>query len=129
MVLPDYFYFVLTICLLVSFCVIVFYAKRHPIPHFRPKKSDIGIVSFLLLFVSGAVSFMTTSVLDVDFDKEKLEKKMKESQNKVHSDSDSGEIEGAGEAAGEAASELDGSYNSNVPDDAPDAIREMFDGR
>ncbi len=125
MALPDYFYFVFAICLLVSFCVIVFYAKRHPIPHFRPKKSDVGLVSFLLLFVSGAVAFITTGALDVDFDKEKLEKKMKESQNKVQSDGDSGEAVGGGAAAGATG----GSSNSNIPDDVPDEVRSAFEGK
>ena len=125
--LPDYFYFVFAICLVVSFCVVLFYAKRHPIPHFRPKKSDIGLVSFLLLFVSGGVAFITAGAFDADYDKEKLEKKMKEAQNKIQSGDDGSGGDGSGGGAGAPTGGSSGG-NSNIPDDVPDEVREAFDG-
>ncbi len=132
MAIPDYFYFILGVCLLVSFCVVVFYAKRHPNPHFRPKKSDIGLVSFLLLFVSGGVAFMTASAFDVDFDKEKMDKKMKDAKRAADMKGTSVESElgvdpGKGRGGDGSADGGEGDV-PGLPSEVPKEFREIIGG-
>ena len=130
--LPDYFYFVFAICALVSICVVLFYAKRHPNPHFRPRKSDVGIMSVVLLFLSGGVAFMTAGALDTDFDKEKMEQKAEEAQRMARVKGTSAEEElgltegeGTGTAgAGSSKSKTGGA--SDLPEELPEELREFL---
>ena len=75
--LPDYFYLVFGVCALVSLCIVLFFAKRHPNPHFRPRKSEVGIVSFMLLMASAGVSYFGAGLFETDIDPKKLEARAK----------------------------------------------------
>ena len=119
--LPDYFYFVFAVCALVSVCIVLFVAKRHPNPHFRPKKSEVAILSLLLFFASGGVALVTSGAFDANFDKEKLEAKLKAAKNKVES--------GEGQADGSAGGGTSEGGNSNLPDDVPDDFRTAIEGK
>ncbi len=121
--IPDYFYFIFGVCCLVSFCIVLFYAKRHPNPHFRPKKSDIGLVSFFLLFMSGAISFIAGGAFDSDLSEEKLEREMQDARRMANATGTSVE-EQLGLSEGEGETEI------LDPDKArqADALNEAFGG-
>ncbi len=70
--IPDYFALLFTMCLIVSVPVVCFFARRHPSPHFRPRKGEVFMVSLLLLLASGAASWMTSKMLDSDIDPLKI---------------------------------------------------------
>ncbi len=121
--LPDYFYFVFAVCALVSVCIILFVAKRHPNPHFRPKKSEVAILSLLLFFASGGVALVTSGAFDANFDKEKLDKKIKDAQRQVATDDE------GGAAAGSGGVDAGGGGGSALPDDVPDDFRNAIEGK
>lgn len=123
--LPDYFYFVFAVCVLISGCIVLFYAKRHPNPHFRPRKSDVGIVSFVLLFLSGGVAFMTSGALDTKFDPKKMEKKMEDDKRMAKIHGTSVEEEAGLVPMQPAPKTKDG---VDLPDDVPDEVRDLLNG-
>ena len=131
LILPDYFYFVFAVCVIVSVCIILFYANRHPNPHFRPRKSDIGVVSLLLLAASFGVAFMTAGALDSDFDKEKIIKQSEDAQRMAKLMGTSMEEElgmETGEVTKPQTTTLDGTEigGTDVPADAPEELREII---
>lgn len=129
--LPDYFFFVFAVCVLVSACIVLFYAKRSPNPHFRPKKSDIGLVSFLLLFVSGGVAFVTSGAFDTAtvYDPDKMKEKMEQAKRASDAKGTSTEEElGFGTGGGAAEKPDDNSGGPDLPDDAPEELRDLLKG-
>lgn len=135
--LPDYFYFVFAVCAIVSACIVLFYAKRHPNPHFRPRKSDVTIVSFVMLFLSGGIAFVTSGAFDnADMTREKLEKQAEDAERVARMAGKSVEeeldlVEGDGAAAGgdgAATGPTDSFGNPLIPEDVPDELREVLGG-
>jgi hypothetical protein len=124
--LPDYFYFVFAVCVLISACIVLFYAKRHPNPHFRPRKSDVGIVSFVLLFLSGGIAFMTSGALDTKFDPKKMEKKMDEDRRMAKMNGTSVEEEAGLVPVEPGKAKTDDAVD--LPDNVPDEVRELING-
>ena len=74
------------ICLVVSVCVLIFFAKRHRNPRLRPKAGEVILVGVILFMGSGFFSHFTSELLTTDFDEERLKSNMKASQIRGLSD-------------------------------------------
>ena len=64
------------LCMLVSAGVLLFYAKRHPHPKFRPKPGELLLVAMLFFGVSIVLTTMTRGL----FDQEHLEEASKKAK-------------------------------------------------
>jgi hypothetical protein len=53
---------------LVSLGIILFFAKRHPNPRFRPKRGEILLLSIFMLFGSVGISFFLSQLFEHDWD-------------------------------------------------------------
>ena len=87
------------LCLLVSGSILLFYAKRHPHPKFRPKLGELVLVGMIFFGISVGLTSMTAGL----FDQENLDaaakkaKKQKRSIGKGSSGSGQGDEEEGGE--------------------------------
>lgn len=123
--LPDYFVLLLTICLIISVGLVWFFAKRHANPHFRPRKAEVLMMSLLLLLVSGAASWVAAKMLNVNIDPAKMREQVEAAQRQTFSGKGSGESRKAVKGVPELSGRVRG---SGIPENAPEAFREAFDG-
>ncbi len=73
------FIFILIVALIVSAGVVLFYAKRHPNPYFRPKRGEVALMSIFMVLLSGGFSFMLAQLFESDINLQKS----KEEENSV----------------------------------------------
>ncbi|MGI9239320.1 MAG: hypothetical protein ACR2RV_00885 [Verrucomicrobiales bacterium] len=66
------------LCLLVSGCVLLYYAKRHPHPRFRPKFGELVLVGMIFFGISIALTAMTSGL----FEQENLDEKAKQAKKR-----------------------------------------------
>lgn len=64
----------LIVSLLVSLGLLIFFAKRHPNPRFRPKRGEVFLLSIFLVFLSSGFSFFMSQLFEQDWDLNKLNK-------------------------------------------------------
>jgi len=66
------------LCLLVSASILLFYAKRHPHPKFRPKFGELVLVGMIFFGISIALTAMTSGL----FEQENLDEKTKQAKKR-----------------------------------------------
>jgi hypothetical protein len=123
--IPDYFVLLFTICLIVSVAVVCFFAKRHPNPHFRPRKGEVLMVSLLLLLASGAASWMTSKMLDSRIDPVKMTNQVESAQKQAFD----GKLSGDNKRAVKSQPGLPGGGKDNWPERVPQEFREAVNGQ
>ena len=70
----------MAICSVISFGILVFFAKRHRNPRLRPRRGEVLLVGIILFMGSGFFSHFTSELLSTDFDEERLKNNMRASQ-------------------------------------------------
>ena len=119
--IPDYFLLLFTICLLVSVPVLCFFAKRHPNPHFRPRKVEVLMVALFLLLASGTASWVTSKMLHSHIDPAKMAEQVNESQEQAFR----GSILGGNGSVENNQAQSSGGGNANLPENVPREFREV----
>ena len=112
----------MSICLIVSAGIVIFFAKRHRNPRLRPKKGEVLLVAIILFMGSGFASHFTAELLNADFDEEKMKSKLEAVQKRgLSNPSGSGvRIDSGGGAETESSGPID------LPPDAPESFREII---
>ena len=89
------------LCLLVSACVLLYYAKRHPHPKFRPKFGELVLVGMIFFGISLALTAMTSGL----FEQENLDEKAKQAKKRNSPMRSTGGKDSDSEGGGGGASE------------------------
>lgn len=84
---------IFVLCITVSACVLLYYAKRHPHPKFRPKLGELVLVGMIFFGISLALTAMTSGLfeqenLDAEGKKAKVEKRRMRSTGGSSEDTD-----------------------------------------
>ena len=83
---------------LVSLGIILFFAKRHPNPRFRPRRGEVVLLSIFMCFGSVGLSFFLSQLFEHDWDlnktklnpTESLERPGGEAGSPAHRDGEAG---------------------------------------
>ena len=112
----------MAICSVVSFGILVFFAKRHRNPRLRPRRGEVILVGIILFMGSGFFSHFTAELLSTDFDEERLKNNMRASQARGLSDpTGSGVRRDRINDLQEPTNDLNGDLSTESPDEFIDS--------
>jgi len=81
---------------LVSLGIILFFAKRHPIPRFRPKRGEVVLLALIMGFASVGLSFFLSQLFEHDWDLNRTKRDPAKELSRPTGEGESGQNPGEG---------------------------------